>query len=95
VAGNLFRDAEKRSIVAPGLFGEDLDPRARGQRSGGFVESDVPIAAQTEELQVDTSGGGDAPLVEPALGLQVCRDSVGEKRSERDRNRQGRKAIRP
>ena len=68
---------EDGAIIAECLFGEDLDPRARTQRAGGFVETDVAVAAEAEELDVDPAGVENALFVTAALGVKIGRRAVG------------------
>src|ERR671911_662567 len=72
VAGDLVERGEEAGVVAAGLVGERLDPRARGQRRAGLVETDVAVGAYAEELQVDAAGRGDLPLVGGTRGDQVA-----------------------
>jgi hypothetical protein len=75
-----FEGAEDGAVILERLFGEDLDPGARAEGAGGLVETDVAVAAEAEELDVDAAGVEDALLVAAALGVQVGR-AVGHVRA--------------
>ena len=42
--------AEESSIVPPGLTGQRLDPCSRGERGAGFVEGNMPVGTDPENL---------------------------------------------
>src|SRR5687767_9501562 len=54
---------ESGSIGFTGEAGQRLDARAGGERRRGLVESEVAVAADPQELQVDSPGGADVALV--------------------------------
>lgn len=46
---------EEIRVIRPGLLGKNLDPSARAERAGWFVEADMAVAAQAEHLQIDAA----------------------------------------
>jgi hypothetical protein len=66
-----FEGAEDGAVILERLLGENLDPGARAEGAGGLVETDVAVAAEAEELDVDAARVEDALLVAAALGVEV------------------------
>src|SRR5699024_5622009 len=64
-------------VVDPRLVGQGLHPRARGQRRPRFVERDVPVGADAQDLQVDPARLGDLLLIPRRGGRQVLGGTVG------------------
>ena len=50
---------KEAGVIGAGPLRQSLDPRARGERGGRLVETDVSIAADPEQLQVDPAGRAD------------------------------------
>ncbi len=71
---------EETRIVLNRLLGQDLRMRPASQGAAGFVEGDVPIRADTEQLNINASGGGDGILVCLAGGCDVLGETIGDVR---------------
>src|ERR1051325_1810294 len=63
VDGHVLAPLEEARVVVDRLLRERFEARARRQRAGGLVESDVPVGADAEDLDVDPAALGDAALV--------------------------------
>ena len=74
--GHGIEGAEDFAVILQGLLGENLDPSARAEGAGRFVETDVTVAAEAEQLDVDAAGLDDAGFVGAALGVEIGRDAV-------------------
>src|SRR5699024_9999806 len=68
---------EEPSVVTACLRGECLDVGTRLQPGTRLVEADVPVTADSEDLQVDATTAGNRLLIVGALGDEVVRESVG------------------
>ena len=73
--------AEVAGVVADGFAGQRLQSRAAAEGRAGFVEGDMPVAADAEDLQINPAGILDLLLVEPAVGLEIERPAVGDMRA--------------
>ena len=73
--------AENGAVVAERLLGENFDPSAGAERTGGFVEADVAVAAETEQLDIDAAGVEDTLFVTAAFGVEIGRGAVGHVRA--------------
>src|SRR6188472_4572317 len=60
---------EEASVVPAGLTGQCFDPGTGGERRAGFVERDVPVGADAQNLKINTSRFGDGFLVRRASAL--------------------------
>jgi hypothetical protein len=76
VQGHLGHGAEEPRVVLAGARGERLGPGPRRQRRARFVERQVAVRADAQDLHVDAAGRGDRGLVAAALGRQVRRVAV-------------------
>ncbi len=64
VTGHQARIAiEEAGVVGTGVVGEGFEPGSRSERRGRFVEADVAVAADPQQLQIDSSGLGDQRFV--------------------------------
>lgn len=70
--------AKKAGVVLPGAGGEGFDAGAGGEGGCRFVEADVAVAADAEELKVDAAGGGDFILVIAAECFGIRRHAIGD-----------------
>ena len=85
--GRNFGDVSVKEarIVAAGLLGEHIDVGARGEGATGFIEADVSVCADSEDLEVNAASVADC-LVVVCCGLIVVtgpdvgavRGSLGE-----------------
>ena len=78
VLRHVFEGAENGTVILEGLLGEDFYPRAGAQRAGGFVEADVTIAPQTEQLDINATRIEDALFVTAAFDMHVLRRAIGD-----------------
>ncbi len=71
-------ESKKRGVVLAGLLRERLHASARCERRSGLVEADVPVRADTEDLQIDTACGVDGRFVVVAGVLDRRLRAVGD-----------------
>src|SRR4030095_16223179 len=64
--------AELGLVGFTGEASQGLDARARRERRGGLVEPEVAIAADPQELQVDSAGSTDVALIPFARASEVA-----------------------
>src|SRR4029077_6015101 len=77
--GNLFVGGKEMAVVFDGLFAENFQTGTRAQAGSRFVESDMAVAADAENLQVDTAGCANGLFVGRAILLIVSLDgTVGD-----------------
>src|SRR5215212_10522605 len=74
---------EESSVVPAGLAGQGLDPRSGGERGAGFVECDMPVGADPQNLEVNAAGLRNGPFVHLARSHQVRGQSVGPRHLRR------------
>src|SRR5215217_1709774 len=67
----LYVSAEESSVVPASLAGQCLDPGTGGERGAGFVECDMPIGANSKDLNVYTAGVRYGSFVRLAGAHQV------------------------
>src|SRR5215218_6204232 len=68
--------AEESSVVSASLAGQRLDTSSGGQRGAGLVERDMPVRADSQDLEIDTAGVGYGLLVRLTCTDQVRGQSV-------------------
>src|SRR5207248_2778347 len=71
---NLFARRKKFAIVFRGVFAENLQASARADAGSRLIETDVSIAADAEDLQVDAAGAANILLVRSAVLLVIAFD---------------------
>src|SRR5829696_1994369 len=74
---------EESSVVPAGLAGPGLDPRAGDERGARFVECDMPVGADPQNLEVNAAGVRNGPFVHLARSHQVRGQSVGPRHPSR------------
>ena len=62
---------EERRVRGARRFGQRDDARARVERRARLVEADVAVAAEAEEGEVESAGGGDLAFVARAFGVEI------------------------
>ena len=67
---------EEASVVLDGLLGEHLRVGAASEGATWFVEGDVAVGTDAEELDVDTTSGGDGVFISLAGGGDVGGETV-------------------
>ena len=75
-AGAFFTGSEKFGVVVESFLVEDFQTRARAEAGSGLVETDVAVAADAEELQVDAAGLADGVFVGFAVVVVVATDGA-------------------
>src|SRR5262245_63713975 len=68
--------AEERGIRAACLLTQTCSVRRRDQRARGFVEADVPVETQPENLEIDAASSLNRPLVADAFLGEIHRRAV-------------------
>ena len=68
---DIFGARKKTGIVLPRARRECLDACTRSQRRAGFVEPNVAVAADAEDLQIDSAAVTDALLVISTMGGDI------------------------
>ena len=76
--GHGFLAAEEAGVVLAGAGGECFDAGAGGEGGGGFVETDMAVGADAEELEVDASCGADSFFVASAEFFGIGRHAIGD-----------------
>src|SRR5579859_7207830 len=66
--GNFGALREKATIIFDGFLREFLQPSARGEAGVWFVETDVSVAADAENLEIDAAGVFDGAFVFVTIG---------------------------
>src|SRR5690606_6072599 len=67
---------EVARVVLARLAGQRGDVRARAEGRAWFVERDVPVRPNAEDLQVDSARGSDHLLVRGARRLEILGEPV-------------------
>src|ERR1700743_849804 len=76
---NFFAGLERFAIVVDGFFRQNFQARAGAKARSRLVESDMPVAADAEDLQVDSAGVADGLLVSGAIAIVIFRNrAVGD-----------------
>ena len=78
---HLFQATEDGAVIAESLLGENLDPGAGTEGAGRLVEANVPVAAETQELDIDTTGIDNTMFVAAALGVEIGGGAVRDVRA--------------
>ena len=73
---------EKASVGLARLLCKGCDSSARGKGGGGFVEADVAVISDTQNLQIDPASFEDPSLVGPTLRIQIFGVAIGHMNSE-------------
>src|SRR5688572_9822066 len=71
---------EKRGVGDASRFSQLHDPGSRIEGRSGLVESDVPVAAKTQEREVEATGCSDVTLIPAAFFLEVRRHPIRDMR---------------
>src|SRR5580700_222839 len=69
--GEFFAGSEKLAIVVDGFLAENFQAGAGAEAGSGLVETDVAVAADAEDLQVDAAGVTDGMFVGAAVAVVV------------------------
>src|SRR6185503_20593293 len=77
VMRDLVRAAKKSRIIQVRLPRQRLYARPRSQRGSGLIETDVPVRADTEHLQINPPDGANFVFVLRATLLDVLIHPVG------------------
>src|SRR5260370_34060285 len=76
---NFFFGGKELAIVLDGFLAENFQAGARTEARGRFVESDVAVAADAENLQVDAAGIANSLFVGGAILLVASLDrAIGD-----------------
>src|SRR5258708_15584512 len=74
--GNLFFGGEELAVVFDGFFAENFQTGSRTEAGGRFVESDVAVAADAENLQVDAARIANGLFVGRTILMVVSLDGA-------------------
>src|SRR5258708_35787349 len=74
--GNLFFGGEELAVVFDGFFAENFQTGSRTEAGGRFVESDVAVAADAADLQVDAARLANGLFVGRTITIVVSLDGA-------------------
>ena len=66
----------RRVISADGIFGKFLHVTGQRQEFTRFVEGDVPVVSDSEDSEIEPSGGSDVSVVPPAFCFGVIAPGI-------------------
>ena len=65
--GNLCDILKMKGIITDRLFAENLDPGPRSQGSGGLIETYMPVRADSQYLEIDSTGIMNTTFIFPSI----------------------------